>query len=133
MLTVYEPILSFPANCDRCGRYWYTRYLVSMAPGFCSYPQWSMKLFIALQTLDAATTIIGLQAGASEAAPVARALIALGPVAGVITLKLITIAAGFALLRQRPLSVRWINAAFVLIVLWNCGQLAILAGVPRNN
>jgi hypothetical protein len=85
-----------------------------------------VKLFIALQSLDALTTIIGLSAGASEIAPVARALVALGPFAGVIILKLMLVAAASVLLRRRPFAIRGINIAFAVIVLWNCGQLTVL-------
>jgi sulfur relay (sulfurtransferase) complex TusBCD TusD component (DsrE family) len=85
-------------------------------------------LFIALQLLDAATTIFFLQHGVSEGNPLVKALFGVftGPAAGLAMAKL----AGVALAvcawrtgRQRLLA--RVNVVFAACVLWNLAATAL--------
>ena len=97
----------------------------------------SLLIFLLLQALDVATTVIVLRMGGSEQNPFIARFLALGPIQGLIVSKIVVVAVatGAALLLQRPNAIRWANVVFSLIVAWNItviARLAVLAsGLPR--
>jgi hypothetical protein len=84
------------------------------------FPAPSLPVFFALQTLDVLTTLIGLQAGASEASLFVGRLMQLGPlpallIAKLLALILVTVAIRF----NRPRVIVFTNFWFAGIVTWN--------------
>lgn len=83
-----------------------------------------LAVFLCLQLLDFATTIIGFRLGAEEMSPFIRQLMLAGPVLGVAASKLIAIAlAGVCLLTRRAHVIRWINYWYAALVAWNVSVL----------
>ncbi len=79
-----------------------------------------IKLFLVLQVLDLATTLLGLQLGLAEASPAVRLMMKIGPVAGILLAKTIAIALlGLCIWLQRPRTIRRANYFFVALVIWN--------------
>jgi hypothetical protein len=87
-----------------------------------------LAIFILLQFLDIATTLVVLALGGRENNPIIQHLMTVGPMAGLVISKLIVIAiavAGIALGKSRGL--RLANVAFAGIVAWNVTVIARLA------
>jgi len=85
-----------------------------------------MLTFFMLQAVDVLTTLVGLRLGASEANPLVRLFLGLGPITGLILVKL----AGFTLilvafvLHRGPRLVRKLNWLYAGLGLWNLGMIA---------
>jgi hypothetical protein len=82
--------------------------------------------FVALQSLDVATTLVGLRLGASEANPLVRAFLSFGPVTGLLLVKLGglgLVLAAFASGRG-PRMLRKLNWLFGALGAWNLFILA---------
>jgi hypothetical protein len=80
----------------------------------------SVQVFIYLQLLDFATTLIGMRLGLGEASPFIRLLMRLGPAAGLAASKLIALLLGAICiwLNKRRL-LRWMNYWYAALVVWN--------------
>lgn len=84
------------------------------------FPAPSLTVFVALQTLDILTTMIGLRLGASESSFFLARIMQVGPVAGLLISKLFAVFLVAAALRmQRPRIVVFINYWFTAVVTWN--------------
>lgn len=79
-----------------------------------------LQLFLLLQLLDAATTVIGFQFGLGEASPFVRYVMRFGPVTGLLLSKVIAILlAGFCVRSGRYQVIRYVNYWYSALVLWN--------------
>ncbi|HYM05245.1 MAG TPA: DUF5658 family protein [Terriglobales bacterium] len=86
-----------------------------------------LLVFFFLQAADLATTAVALNLGGVENNPLVRVFMWMGPLAGLIAAKVVVllVAAACAVSRQhRPL--RFANAAFAGIVVWNLSVIARL-------
>jgi Domain of unknown function (DUF5658) len=92
-----------------------------------------LAVFAGLQGLDVLTTLVGFAGGASEANPViAHFLPMLGPVAGLVVGKLLTVAVIFAFMYFKPTANtkngwRFVNVGFGLVIVSNLTVLARIA------
>ena len=79
-----------------------------------------IKLFVILQVLDLATTLIGLRLGLQEASPMVRLMLKAGPVAGVLLAKMVAFALlGVCVWRSKLRVIKWANWWFSALFLWN--------------
>ena len=88
----------------------------------------ALAIFILLQLLDMATTLVVLAMGGRETNPIIQHFMTVGPVAGLIISKLAVTAiavAGVAFKRYR--GIRLANFAFTGVVAWNFTIIARLA------
>ncbi len=85
-----------------------------------------LVVFFVLQAADLGTTMWGLSLGGVEAnALVAPLMSVLGPLAGLLLVKLWAAAVGTVFIRWGSRNAgRVLNSAFGLLVVWNLGQLA---------
>ena len=87
-----------------------------------------LAIFILLQILDMATTLVVLAMGGRENNPIIQHFMTVGPIAGLIISKLTVTAiavAGVALRKNR--GIRLANVAFTGVVAWNFTIIARLA------
>ena len=87
-----------------------------------------LAIFILLQILDMATTLVVLAMGGRETNPIIQHFMTVGPVAGLIISKLTVTAiavAGVALRKNR--GIRLANVVFTGVVAWNFTIIARLA------
>jgi len=90
------------------------------------FPAPSLTVFVALQTLDILTTLIGLRAGAQEASVFIGRLMTVGPVAALLISKILGVALVCTALKfRRPRVIVFLNYWFAAVVSWNL--LLILA------
>ena len=83
-------------------------------------PAGSLTVVVLLQTLDIATTLIGLRLGAKEASTFVGQLIHLGPIAGLLISKIFAaLFAAVALKFRRGRLIVFLNLWFCLIIGWN--------------
>jgi hypothetical protein len=91
------------------------------------FPAPSLGIFVALQTLDILTTLLGLQLGASESSIFLERLMHLGPVAALLMAKIFAVAlVSMALRMKRPRVVVFLNYWFALVVTWNLGTILLV-------
>ena len=84
------------------------------------FPAPSLTVFVALQTLDILTTLIGLRLGAQEASLFIGRLMHIGPVAGLLISKIFGVAlVSTALKFRRPRVIVFLNYWFAAVVSWN--------------
>jgi hypothetical protein len=84
------------------------------------HPRPSLIVFVALQTLDVLTTLIGLRIGASEGSMFIGNLMRVGPVAGLLISKIFaTVLILVALKFRRPRVVVFLNYWSAAVVAWN--------------
>ena len=87
-----------------------------------------LAIFVLLQVLDLATTLVALALGGRENNPIVAHVMALGPIGGLFLSKLTVTGiavAGAAMQKNRAL---WVaNGAFCGIVVWNVTVIARLA------
>ena len=87
-----------------------------------------LAIFILLQAMDLATTLIALGLGGHENNPMIAHLLALGPVRGLLVSKVVVIGlavAGASMQKHRGI---WCaNAVFSAIVVWNLSIITRLA------
>jgi hypothetical protein len=90
-----------------------------------------LEIFVFLQLLDFATTVIGFRFGAYEASPFIRLLMHAGPITGLVLSKAGAFAiAGACLWSGRARVVGWINYWYAALVLWNLRIILIsMSGV----
>src|SRR5215471_15385793 len=85
-------------------------------------------LFVILQVLDFATTVVALGLGGGERNPIVLQIMTLGPVVGLVISKLAVIAiAGCGALLKKYSGLRCANLAFCAIVAWNVSVIFRLA------
>ena len=90
------------------------------------FPTPSLATFVALQSLDIVTTLIGLRLGAKEASTFVGQLIRVGPIAGLLLSKIFAVLFAAAALKfHRGRLIVFLNFWFTGIVSWNL--LMILA------
>jgi hypothetical protein len=87
-----------------------------------------LLVFLALQLLDIATTIVALGMGGTEQNPLIAQFLAIGPIPGLALSKLLVILlAGMFVWIGRTNTIRLANVAFALIVVWNLTIIGRLA------
>ena len=93
------------------------------------FPRPSLTLFVALQTLDILTTMMGLQLGAKEGSLFIGHLMQVGPLAGLLISKIIAVfLAAVAMKFKRPRVIVILNFWFALLVTWNLAMI-VLSGL----
>jgi Domain of unknown function (DUF5658) len=96
------------------------------------FPAPSLTVFVALQTLDILTTLIGLRMGAGESSFFLARLMQTGPVAALLISKLFAVFLVAAALRlHRPRIVVFVNFWFAVVVTWNLGMI-VTAGLRQS-
>jgi hypothetical protein len=86
------------------------------------------QIFIYLQLLDLLTTLVGFKLGAGEASPFIRMLMHAGPVAGVMTSKLVALAlGGVCVYAKKQNLIRWVSYWYAALVVWN---LMVMLSAP---
>jgi hypothetical protein len=91
------------------------------------FPAPSLTVFVALQTLDVLTTLIGLQVGAQEASVFVGRLMNVGPVAGLLLSKILGVAlVAVALKFRRTRVIVFLNYWFAAVVSWNLIMIVAL-------
>jgi len=84
------------------------------------FPAPSLTVFIALQTLDILTTLLGLQMGAREGSVFLGRLMRAGPVAALLIAKIIAVLlVAMAMKFKRPKVVVVLNYWLAAVVSWN--------------
>ena len=99
------------------------------------FPAPSLIVFIALQTLDIFTTLLGLQLGAQEGSVFLGRLMRAGPVAALLISKIIAVLlVAMAMRFKRPRVVVFLNYWFAAVVSWNLVIILIsqLSAPHRN-
>jgi Domain of unknown function (DUF5658) len=95
-------------------------------------PRPSLIVFVALQSLDVLTTLIGLQMGASEGSMFIGNLMRVGPVAGLLISKIFAVVLiSIALKFNRPRVVVFLNYWSAAVVSWNL-LLILMSGFGRH-
>jgi hypothetical protein len=90
------------------------------------FPAPSLTVFVALQTLDILTTMLGLHMGASEASYFVGRLMRAGPLAALLIAKILAVLlVALALKFKRPRVVVFLNYWFAAVVSWNCALLVL--------
>ncbi len=78
------------------------------------------QVFVYLQLLDLLTTLVGFRIGAAEASPFIRALMHVGPAAGVIASKVLALGiGGLCVYLHKTHLIRWICYWYGGLVVWN--------------
>ena len=98
------------------------------------FPAPSLTVFIALQTLDILTTLLGLQMGAREGSVFLGRLMRAGPVAALLIAKIIAVLlVAMAMKFKRPKVVVVLNYWLAAVVSWNLIVILIsqLSARPR--
>jgi len=99
-------------------------------------PAPSLTVFVALQTLDILTTLLGLQLGAREASIFVGQVMQAGPVAGLLVSKILAVLlVSVALKFKRPRVVVFLNFWFAAVITWNLAMILlsiIRMGVVRT-
>jgi hypothetical protein len=96
------------------------------------FPAPSLTVFVALQTLDILTTLLGLRVGASEASFFVGRLMQAGPLAALLIAKIFAVLlVALALKFKRPRVVVFLNYWFAGVVTWNC-TLIMLSELTRR-
>lgn len=79
-----------------------------------------IHVFIYLQVLDFLTTLVGLQAGLTEASPFIRWLMEVGPAVGLAASKLVAfVLGGICIWLNKRHIIGWINYWYAGLVVWN--------------
>ncbi len=92
------------------------------------HPRPSLIVFVALQSLDVLTTLIGLQIGASEGSMFIGSLMKIGPVAGLLIAKIFAVVlVTMALKFKRPRVVVFLNYWSAAVVTWNLAMILLSA------
>jgi hypothetical protein len=90
------------------------------------FPVPSLTVFVALQTLDILTTLLGLRIGASEGSFFIARLMRTDPIAALLIAKILAVAlVSIALKFKRPRIVVFLNYWFAAVVTWNCGLIVL--------
>ena len=85
-------------------------------------------IFIYLQLLDLLTTLVGFRLGAQEASPFIRMLMHVGPAAGVMASKLLSVGLGaLCIYYKKNHLMRWASYWYCGLVVWN---LMVLLAAP---
>ena len=85
-------------------------------------------IFIYLQLLDLLTTLVGFRLGAREASPFIRMLMHVGPAAGVMASKVLSLGLGaLCVYYKKDHLIRWVSYWYGALVVWN---LMILLASP---
>lgn len=91
------------------------------------FPAPSLTVFVALQTLDVLTTLLGLKVGAGEASFFVGRLMQAGPFVALVISKIFAVLlVALALKFKRPRVIVFLNYWFCAVVTWNCA-LVVLA------
>lgn len=90
------------------------------------FPAPSLTVFVALQTLDILTTLLGLRLGAGEASFFVGRLMRAGPLAALLIAKILAVLlVALALKFKRPRVVVFLNYWFAAVVTWNCAMILV--------
>ena len=86
----------------------------------------NVQVFLYLQVLDLLTTLVGLKLGISEASPLIRSLLHLGPGIAVACSKVVALGlAALCVALNRTYLVRWVNYWFAGLIVWNLCNILI--------
>jgi hypothetical protein len=84
------------------------------------FPRPSLIVFVALQSLDVLTTLIGLRIGASEGSMFIGNLMRVGPIAGLLISKIFAVILVLVALKfRKPRVVVFLNYWSAAVVSWN--------------
>jgi hypothetical protein len=90
------------------------------------FPRPSLVVFVALQSLDVLTTLIGLRIGASEGSMFIGNLMRVGPIAALLISKIFAvILISLALKFRKPRVVVFLNYWSAAVVSWNLVMIAM--------
>jgi hypothetical protein len=90
------------------------------------FPAPSLTVFVALQTLDILTTLLGLRLGATEGSYFIGRLMRTDPMAALLIAKILAVAlVSVALKFKRPRLVVFLNYWFAAVVTWNCSLIVL--------
>jgi len=90
------------------------------------FPRPSLTVFVALQTLDLLTTLIGLQLGANEGSMFIARLMSVGPFSALLICKIVAVVLVCLALRyHRPRLIVFLNYWTALVVTWNLVMIAL--------
>jgi hypothetical protein len=90
------------------------------------HPRPSLIVFVALQTLDVLTTLIGLRIGASEGSMFIGNLMRVGPVAGLLIAKIFAVLlVSMAVKFRKPRVVVFLNYWSAAVVSWNLVMILV--------
>jgi hypothetical protein len=96
------------------------------------HPRPSLIVFVALQSLDMLTTLIGLRMGASEGSMFIGHLMRVGPIAALLISKIFAVLlVSVALKFHRPRLVVFLNYWSAAVVSWNLVMI-LLSGLGWN-
>lgn len=99
------------------------------SPAQKAFPAPSLTVFVALQMLDIATTLIGVRMGAAESSLFIGRLMRLGPIPALLIAKLFAASLALIALKvRRPRTVVFLNYWFAAVVTWNLAMI-VIAGV----
>ena len=95
-------------------------------------PRPSLTIFIALQTLDILTTMIGLQLGAQEGSLFIGRLMQIGPLPALLISKIMAVfLVALAMRYKRQRVVVFLNFGFAALVTWNLVMI-VLSGIGNR-
>ena len=89
---------------------------------------WSstLELFVYLQVLDVLTTLVGFRTGLIEASPFIQLLMRMGPIAGLLASKFVSLSlGGYCIWRERMRVLRLINYWYSALIIWNLVLIAV--------
>ena len=87
-----------------------------------------IQVFVYLQLLDLLTTLVGFRIGAAEASPFIRALMHLGPAAGLLLSKVLALGLGaYCIYRKKVGLIRLVTYWYGGLVVWN---LMVMLSAP---
>jgi hypothetical protein len=88
------------------------------------------EVFVYLQLLDLLTTLVGFRIGAAEASPFIRALMHVGPAAGVLLSKVLALGLGaYCVYAKKFGLIRLVSYWYAALVTWN---LLVLLSLPAH-
>jgi hypothetical protein len=92
-----------------------------------------VQLFLYLQLLDVATTLVGFRMGLAEASPFVNWLTQFGPILGLVLSKVLAVGLlTLCITLHRPRVIRWAAYWYIALLAWNlfaigcCGAIRIL-------
>jgi hypothetical protein len=114
-------------NVDRVP-HWAENGSSSMLPFLArkEFPAPSLTVFVALQTLDILTTLLGLRIGATEGSFFIGQLMRVDPIAALLLAKILAVTlVSLALKFKRPRLVVFLNYWVAAVVTWNCSLILL--------
>ena len=90
------------------------------------FPRPSLIVFVALQTLDVITTLMGLRVGATEGSMFIARLMRMNPLQALLVSKILAVClVAVAMRLKRPRVIVFLNYWSALVVTWNLVMIAL--------